>query len=146
MACNYSSALDPTAVTSYAIVDVDWSSGKEEWAKARPMNAEYVFDFRAANVSVHGQTFVSWFIEQYFFGSTALGNEAISGLYVDDFWSISGGPSEMDSHAVVDMGLSTADVAAMSVAYAWVLGQAALAVENRGKWTWSEFLNNDPCE
>lgn len=252
MACNYSDVLDPAAVPSYHIVDIDWSSGKELWAKAHPMNAEesieqqaivvasaqpgrrvfvyrnaikalpwfssvrsklanrsysawfvpfgpptvngtkwhvpecdtnydpplcstlyhdqvqtpsypgyceapacdcggvpcgeYVFDFRAANVSIGGQSFVSWFVEEYFFGTTGLGNAAISGLYVDDFWSARGGPSEMDAHAVADMGLNASEVAEMTAAYTWVLAQATAAVEARAKWTWSEYLNNDPCE
>jgi hypothetical protein len=107
---------------------------------------EYVFDFRAANVTVAGQTLVSWFTEEHFFGPTGLGNADISGLNVDDYWSAANGPSEMDGHAVADMGLSAADVADMTAAYTWVFAQAMAAVEARGKWTWSEFLNNDPCE
>jgi hypothetical protein len=34
----------------------------------------YMFDFRAANVTVNGQTFVDWYINDYFFGATALGH------------------------------------------------------------------------
>lgn len=251
MACNYSGDLDPLATGRFAIVDVDWSSGKAEWARGRPMRADtslvrqalavadavpgrrvftyrnaiaaipwfndvtvklldpafrswfvpfgpptvngtawhvpqcdrnhdpplcstlyhgrvntptfpglcaapacdcggvpcgpYMFDFRAANTSVRGQTFVNWYIEEYFFGATALGHPRISGLYVDDFWS-DAGPTEQDTHAVEDMGLSAADVRAMAAAYKWVLAQAGAAVAARGKWTWSEFLNNDPFQ
>ena len=40
MACNSSGDLDPAATGFAAIVDVDWSSGKAEWAKGRPMQAD----------------------------------------------------------------------------------------------------------
>ena len=252
MACNYSGDLDPAATGNFSIVDVDWSSGKNEWAKERPMQAdaslirqalavaaavpgrrvftyrnaimalpwfadarakledpayaawfvpfgpptvnssswhvppcdhnyapplcshlyhgqvqtpsypgvcaapacdcggvpcgEYVFDFRAANTSVRGRTFAEWYVEDYFFGPTALGHPNISGLYVDDLWSDVSGPSEMDPHAVRDMGLSPADVADMAAAYRWMLQRASAVVAARGKWTWSMFLNNDPFQ
>ena len=106
---------------------------------------EYAFDFRAANTSVRNQTLVQWYVEDYIFGPTALGHAGIDGLYVDDFWGAAG-PSEMDPHAVLDMGLSAGDVADMAAAYRWVLAQAGAAVAERGKWMWSEFLNNDPFQ
>ncbi len=248
-ACNYTGNLDPAATARFSIVDVDWSSGKADWAKERPMQAdvslarqalavaaavpgrrvftyrnaiqalpwftdvsamltacpawflpfgpptvngsawhvppcdhnydpplcstlyhgqvqtpsfpglcappacdcggvpcgEYLFDFRAANTSCHGQTLVDWYVQGYFFGPTALGHPGIAGLYLDDFWSAAG-PSETDPHAVQDAGLSAADVADMTAAYRWVLAQAMAAVAAAGKWTWSEFLNNDPFQ
>jgi hypothetical protein len=52
----------------------------------------------------------------------------------------------MIDSAVKDMGLSTADVADMADAYRWVQATAIAAVAARGKWTWSEFLNNDPFQ
>lgn len=251
MACNYTGDLDPSATANFSIVDIDWSSGKAQWAQERPMQADaslvrqalavadavpgrrvftyrnaiaaipwftdvtkklidpayapwfvpfgpptvngttwhvspcdhnynpplcstlyhgivntptypglcaapacdcggvpcgpYIFDFRAANTTINGQTFVDWYINDYFFGATALGHPRISGLYVDDYWS-DAGPTEQDPHAVEDMGLSAADVANMTTAYRWVLAQAGEAVASRGKWTWSEFLNNDPFQ
>ena len=41
---------------------------------------EYLFDFRSANVSVNGQTFAEWYINEYMFGPTGLGNANISGF------------------------------------------------------------------
>ena len=251
MACNYSGDLDPAATAAFSIVDVDWSSGKADWARQRPMQAdaslvrqalavaaaapgrrvftyrnaimalpwfadarakladpayaawfvpfgpptvngsawhvppcdknynpplcsqlyhgqvqtpsypglcaapacdcgavpcgEYVFDFRKANTSINGQTLAEWYVEDYFFSATALGHPDIAGLYVDDYWGAQG-PSEMDPAAVRDMGFSAADVADMAAAYRWVLAQAGAAVAARGKWMWSEFLNNDPFQ
>jgi hypothetical protein len=251
MACNYTGDLDPSSTANYSVVDVDWSSGKAQWATGKPMQADesilrqalavadavpgrrvftyrnaiaaipwftdvtkklldpdyaawfvpfgpptvngtawhvpecddnyhpplcsslyhgrantpsfpglcaapacdcggvpcgpYIFDFRAANVSINNQTFTEWYINDYFFGATALGHPRVSGLYVDDYWSTAG-PTEQDPHAVEDMGLSVSDVADMAAAYQWVLGQAGAAVAARGKWTWSEFLNNDPFQ
>ena len=47
---------------------------------------EYLFDFRAANVSIHGQTLVRWYIDEYLFGPTGAGNPKVSGFYFDDLW------------------------------------------------------------
>ena len=41
---------------------------------------EYLFDPRAANVSVHGQTFVEWFIDDYLFSKTGAGDPRVSGF------------------------------------------------------------------
>ena len=40
---------------------------------------EYLFNHRAANVSVNGQTFISWFVEEYLFGKTGAGDPRVSG-------------------------------------------------------------------
>jgi len=39
---------------------------------------EYLFDPRAGNVSVNGQTLIEWYIEEYLFGPTGAGNPNIS--------------------------------------------------------------------
>jgi hypothetical protein len=104
---------------------------------------EYLFDFRALDVAVNGQTLREWYVEEYMFGSTGLGNSFISGLYVDDDWS-HGYPSEMESHAVEDMGLSPADVAAITAGYENVTAQFYARVLTSGKWIWDQFLNHDP--
>lgn len=41
---------------------------------------EYLFDHRNANVSIGGQTFVEWFVEEYFGGPAGIGNKDIIGL------------------------------------------------------------------
>jgi len=77
---------------------------------------EYLFDFRSLDVAVNGQTLRQWYLDDYMFGSTGLGHPGISGYYVDDDWS-NGRPSEMDGNAVADMGLSPADVDAITDGY-----------------------------
>ena len=42
---------------------------------------EYLFDPRAANVSIGGQTFMEWYVEEYLFSKTGAGNPSISGFY-----------------------------------------------------------------
>ena len=39
---------------------------------------EYLFDPRAANVSINGQTFVEWYVEEYLFSQSAAGNPKVS--------------------------------------------------------------------
>lgn len=51
---------------------------------------EYLFDPRNANVSINGQTFMEWYVDDYLFGPTGAGNPNISGFYFDDDWSANG--------------------------------------------------------
>lgn len=41
---------------------------------------EYLFDPRAANVSIDGQTLAEWYVDEYLFGPTGAGNPNISGF------------------------------------------------------------------
>merc|ERR1711871_1122630 len=71
---------------------------------------EYVFNHRNASLR-------PWLIDTMFLGNaTGGGNKAVSGFYVDDGWSTKG-PSEMNSSAIEQMGMSTADVSAMITAW-----------------------------
>ena len=83
---------------------------------------EYLFDPRSANVSVRGQTLAEWFVEEYFGGAAGLGNPDILGFYIDDDWGNMNpdGPSEMEAHAMSDMGLSAADLPGIVTAYNWL--------------------------
>ena len=48
---------------------------------------EYLFDFRAANVSVRNQTMAAWFVEEYMLGQSGAGSDSIVGYYIDDGWA-----------------------------------------------------------
>ena len=101
---------------------------------------EYLFDFRAANVSVNGQTFAEWYVDDYLLGPTGGGNPNISGFYFDDKWGTNG-PSEMEKHAAQDMGLNASDLAALVDAFEWVSAKARTALLARGKFAWNYFWN-----
>ena len=104
---------------------------------------EYLFDFRAVNVSVNGQTFISWYIDEYFFGPTGAGSPLVGGFYVDDFWS-SAGANEMDGNHIKDMGLSVADVADLTAAFMWASALVYAETLKRGKFIWDQMLTHDP--
>jgi hypothetical protein len=101
---------------------------------------EYLFDPRAANMSINGQTFIQWYLDEYLFGPTGAGNPNISGFYFDDTWG-GGGPSEMDRHAAEDMGLSSSDLTDLVRAFSWVMDTAYATILKRGKFTWNQFWN-----
>ena len=61
----------------------------------------------------------------------------MDGFYFDDEWSAAG-PSECDPHAVVDMGLSPAEVDALAAAYAANMAAAYTAVVAAGKFSWQQ--------
>eukprot|EP00037_Helgoeca_nana_P010376 m.91137 g.91137 ORF g.91137 m.91137 type:complete len:430 (-) comp20166_c0_seq1:237-1526(-) len=103
---------------------------------------EYLFDPRAANTSIKGQTFIEWYIEEYLFSQSGAGNPKISGFYFDDDWSM-GGPSEMQKDAVQDMALSKTDLTELTAAYTWVMKQAFDTILARGKFSWNQFWNQD---
>eukprot|EP00326_Haptolina_ericina_P001279 CAMPEP_0181224288 /NCGR_PEP_ID=MMETSP1096-20121128/31037_1 /TAXON_ID=156174 ORGANISM="Chrysochromulina ericina, Strain CCMP281" /NCGR_SAMPLE_ID=MMETSP1096 /ASSEMBLY_ACC=CAM_ASM_000453 /LENGTH=399 /DNA_ID=CAMNT_0023317341 /DNA_START=91 /DNA_END=1290 /DNA_ORIENTATION=- len=107
---------------------------------------EYLFDFRNANVSIRGQTFIDWYINTYFGGASGMDNEHIIGFYLDDDWGNMNpdGPSEMEEHAMEDMGLGAADLKGIVAAYNWAVRKLYHTIVDRGKWAWDLFLNNDP--
>ena len=102
-----------------------------------------LFNFASVNVSVNGQTFIEWYIEDYFFGPTGAGNPKVIGFYVDDFWG-QNGANEMDSHHLVDLGFTQADVDAQVAAFTWASAIVYSETIKRGKFIWDQFLNHDP--
>jgi len=99
---------------------------------------EYIWDPRAWNVAVNGQTLGDWFINDYLFDSTGGANPKVSGFFFDDQWT-TGGPTEYDSHCVEDMGLSTAELQDMTNAYWSNMADVYKAVLSRGKFSWQQF-------
>lgn len=107
---------------------------------------EYLFDHRNANVSIGGQTFIEWFVDEYYGGPAGIGNPNIIGFYIDDDWGNmnANGPSEMNGHAMADMGLGPKDLAEIVTAYNWVANTVYESIVAKNKWSWDLFLNNDP--
>lgn len=104
---------------------------------------EYLFDFRNANVTVHGRTLIDWYIKDFFFGPTGGGNANISGFELDDFWDADG-PSEMEGHAVADMGFTVSDTADMVAAFSWARDLVYKEIFARGKFDWTSFYTTSP--
>eukprot|EP01088_Endostelium_zonatum_P009664 TRINITY_DN2294_c0_g1_i1.p1 TRINITY_DN2294_c0_g1~~TRINITY_DN2294_c0_g1_i1.p1 ORF type:complete len:424 (+),score=76.26 TRINITY_DN2294_c0_g1_i1:67-1338(+) len=100
---------------------------------------EYLWDPRAWNMSIHGQTLGQWFINDYIFDKTGGGNPKVSGFFFDDYWSVSGGPSEFETHAVEDMGLSHKDLEEISGAYQSNMADVYKEVLKRGKFSWQQL-------
>lgn len=95
---------------------------------------EYLWDLRNASLR-------DWLVESYYMGPLSGGNAAVDGLYVDDMWSHEG-PSEEDSHAVEDCGLSAEDVQDLIDGWQDVQIRFEAALQEAGKYAF-QLLN---CE
>lgn len=77
--------------------------------------SEYLWDHR------NGSMLREFIVNEIIGGPIGVDHTAVSGVNIDDFWESNGnpqvgqptGPSEEDSHAVADMGLTPTDVAEM---------------------------------
>ena len=85
---------------------------------------EYLFDFR-------NDSLVEWYLKTHMGGPTALGHPDVDGLILDDYWS--GGPSEIDSHSLLDMGLSPAEAGAVRNAYGVALNKLLAYIPAQNK-------------
>jgi len=99
---------------------------------------EYIWDPRAWNVSVNGQTLGDWFINDYLFDETGGANPKVSGFFFDDQWNTNG-PTEYESHCVADMGLSNSDLETLTNAYWSNMAEVYKAVLARGKFSWQQL-------
>jgi hypothetical protein len=98
---------------------------------------EYVFNHR--NDTILSDFFLLNAEDGYFFGTaTGLGNETVDGFYIDDGWSASG-PSEMDKNATECMGMTPADIAAMTEAWAANVATWRAAFVAASKFEWFLF-------
>ena len=103
----------------------------------------------------NGSQLTEWIIKNHLGGPSGLDNPAISGFFIDDFWCsniINGtgncgdpvqGPTEIDAHSQVDMGLSDQDIA--DITNGWLAGFTAAqqAILDRGAYTWSLIPGQD---
>ena len=96
---------------------------------------EYLWDPRAANISVYNQTLLDWLINSYIFDNTGGGSDLIDGFFFDDLWSVAG-PSEFEAHAVEDMGLTKQDLIEITEAYYANMKIIEQTVIDRGKFSW----------
>jgi len=99
---------------------------------------EYIWDPRAWNVSVNGQTLGEWFITDYLFDPTGGANPKVSGFFFDDYWT-ENGPSEYEQHAVEDMGLSKQDLVDLTRAYLSNMQEVYKVVLARQKFSWQQL-------
>ena len=104
---------------------------------------EYVFDPRAWNVSVNGQTLGEWWVDEYLFGPTAAGDPNITGFYFDDTFG-DGGCSELDSHQAADLGLGADELAAAAAAYESNFAYVYAELTRRGAYTEQQFTRAGP--
>jgi len=110
---------------------------------------EYLYDWR------NGSMLLDWVLAEVIGGPNGMGNPAIDGYFVDDFWCaniINGtgsctdpvqGPTEVDAHNQADMGLTDQDVA--DITRGWLAGMTAAqaAILAQGGYTWSLFPGQD---
>jgi hypothetical protein len=106
---------------------------------------EYLFDHR------NGSMLRTWLVDEILLGPTFLGNNAITGLFIDDFWCsdlINGtgacgdpveGPSEIDAHSKEDMGLSDQDIADITNGWLQTMTYAQQRILSVNGFTWSLF-------
>lgn len=104
---------------------------------------EYLWDWREPSL-------LPWMVAEVT-GAAALGNAAVDFLFIDDYWCahlVNGsgachdpvqGPSEIDAHSQADMGLSDADVAALTRGWLRAMTAVQQAVVDAGGYTWSLF-------
>ena len=130
---------------------------------------EYLWDPRAWNTSINGQTLGDWWKDTYLFGPLGAGNENITGFYArtkkcppharvapltdlfrapypslslqfDDGFG-PGGCSEMEQHQTIDLGLSAAELQAVADAYTSNMREVYSVVLERGAFAEQLFFH-----
>ena len=109
---------------------------------------EYLFDHR------NGTMLTDFLVSEVALGKSALGRPSVDGLFLDDYWcsdliceedpSVPGcpcddpvqGPTEMEMHAVGDMGLTDEDVRDITLGWNETMRAIERAVLGAGGYTW----------
>jgi hypothetical protein len=112
----------------------------------------YLFNPAAANVSVAGQTFTEWYIDEYLFGKNGGSNPNISGFFFDDQFHPTGATESAGSLA--NLGLSKEQGAQISQQYWALMNTVYDTVIKRGKFAWQllwtgqkhcAYMNSHDC-
>jgi hypothetical protein len=105
---------------------------------------EYLFDFR-------NDSLAAYLTGEYILGPTALGNPNISGFFFDDQWydkptysgmcsaSPYGGPTEIDSNCIQDMGLSQQDVTDITTGWQATMNSMYQVLQDHGGFAYQWF-------
>ena len=104
--------------------------------------SEYLWDHR------NGTQLRKWLIANTLYGPTGLDAPEISGFFIDDFWCSNildnnncgdpvQGPTEVERHSQVDMGLSDDDIKDLTLAWRETMREAQEAILAKGGYTWS---------
>lgn len=114
---------------------------------------EYLWDHRNASLR-------RWLVDEHVLGPNGLGNANVTGFYFDDNWKGIGfpwtdvgmpfnasncatGPSEIESHCLLDMGLDASDVDAIAAGWKQTMREVTMAVVEGGGWSWPQFTELD---
>ena len=76
---------------------------------------------------------MEWWLSEHMNGSTAMSHPAVDGLLLDDYWSAQG-PSEIDSHMLADMGMSSAAAAAMTANWSAAMDRLFALASSQSKF------------
>lgn len=92
-------------------------------------------------------------IDDFVLGPTGLGSGVIDGVSLDDNWSDKpsvgsnacdgspiGGPSEVESHCVEDMGLKQQDTTELTASFRQTISELQHKVSQAGGFTWPQFV------
>ena len=85
----------------------------------------------------------AWLVNEYVGGAAGLGSPDIDGLFLDDGWG-SGGPSEVDSHSVADMGLTSAQLIDIRNQWSETCRAVSAKLAQMKGWSWQMSRNDYP--
>ena len=116
---------------------------------------EYLFDHR------NGSMLREWIVNELILGPTGVGDAAIDGLFIDDYWcsdlickddpAVAGcpcgdpvqGPTEEDKHSQADMGLSDEAIRDLTIGWNATMEAVQRGIVAAGGYTWSLMLGQE---
>ena len=104
---------------------------------------EYLFDPRSAGLEINNQTLLQWFVDDYLFGPLGGGAPFVRFFFLDDEWLPLIGPTEVDSYAIFDLGLSLGEVDTMFFSYIAFMVAVQAAIIERGAFSWQLFYTDE---